>query len=246
MSTETRSGIKPAYEVPTYKITTQMAHDFIQKKVNAAIKIKRQQAAKDGDDVQRIEDVEVTLVTSTPSKKFCLFLVLLPMTATQGKKDTHELSIFNPEGSSSSQKIKPELYAIFKNYMFTDKERKALTDSNYRKILGGISVNTAGSLARHMTPKIDPMGISKKIGCKKMVGFFIDPVKVFQDMLTDPKNPGKKPSISIDKTKKYTVNNFEYTVKVTNTQSAENKHFMEDMASAVNAALNTRMPRYDD
>ena len=75
-----RAGLTPAYSVPTYKITTTAAHDFIQKKLNAAVTISRKQAASKGQDPDAIKDINLTMVTTKPVKNasFSLFLVLLP------------------------------------------------------------------------------------------------------------------------------------------------------------------------
>ena len=244
-----RAGLTPAYSVPTYKITTTAAHDFIQKKLNAAVTISRKQAASKGQDPDAIKDINLTMVTTKPVKNasFSLFLVLLPESVKLGKRSNNEMSYFDPDnGHSSFVRLRPDAYAIFKQYMFNEKEAKLFTTGKYREMLGGISVSTATSLAKHMKPRLDPLGISRSAKCKKMVGFFIDPVKVFQDMLSETGSSGT-PKLKIESTKKLREDNFEYTVKIVSS-SKENKNYMEDLTSAVAIALNSphRMRKYND
>lgn len=248
MSETIRAGrLKPVVTKPTYKITTSDAADYIQEKINVMAKIMRKRAAEEGKDID-VPDVTVTMISSPASKKFYPFMILLPMEACngKGKRDNSELSLFNPDSSSGSARLKGHIFRVLSNFQFSKDDRKALNTSSYRRELGGMSVSTTNILIQHMVPRIDPLGLSKTCH-RKMVGLIIDPYRVFEDMLTDPDRPGEKFKVHIEKVVRISDNSCEYTV----TKEPEGKHSNGNFASRLGKAAeyafqNKRVMKYDE
>lgn len=190
MSIQTRSGIKPEQkEVLGFKITTLMAQDFIQNKVDAVINMMRSSG-------EQIEDVEINLCTMNFSKKFKPFVVTLPPNCrkSKGKKNNNdrELEMFNPTDNSKPIDLKNPFYQVFAPYIYTKDEENGFFSNTFRANLK-ITLSDAHELKHFRLPR----ALDGENSQNSPIAFILNPLAVFHDMLIDQANPNEKFAVDV-------------------------------------------------
>ena len=231
MDIKTRAGVVPAQNDIPFEITTKDAETFLQKKVDGLINLMNQKG-------RNHDDVKVMLLSAKCSKKFIPFMLLLPTSVIKGSKNNrneYEPSIFTPEDDDRSVKLEDEIYKLVKCYCFTPNEVESFFSATWRQALN-ISLKTAHSLKATSKPTVQKFNDGKS----KFVVCFIDPVRVFKDMLTDVRRPDERFGIEIGE--KYHIQNGNYKYKVyrgTNKKNKETDSLADRLAFEVNKRITT-------
>lgn len=229
MAIKTRAGVVPADDKIPFDITTKMVEQFLQEdKIDKLVALMRKNGKNHGD-------VKVRLISAKCSKKFIPFLILLPTSIIKGSgknRNEYEPSIFDPEDEDNSVKLEEEFYKLLKCYCFTRDEVEAFFTATWRNELG-ISLKVAHSLKNSSKPKVQKFNNGKT----KFVACFIDPYKVFKDMLTDMNNPDKRFDIEISETHRLSNSDYKYKVSRSDKKNRQNDSFDENLANEVNRML---------
>ena len=175
---ETRAGLTPSVNRLPYVITTSIAEEYLQKKLNVVVNDSRRSGIYTGDDIT------LRLVTVEMGSKFVPFTVVLPtdvLVQSQKKRQNNnrnELSVFNPrENDGTANVIKP-IMSFFASYMYDKSDGDAFYSPDWRRARG-VSTTISAVLKSNRLPKITRFDR----GQMEKVTFLIDPVRVFFDML---------------------------------------------------------------
>lgn len=220
---KTRAGVVPVEnEAPQFNITTADAKEYLQRKIDNAVKI----IAGNGG---RISDVEIALLTTPMSKKFAPFMLLMPMTVLAGKdkkQGPQELSIFNPEKTDSQANLIRGIYEVISPFVYNKDDEACFFSQTTRNELA-LTLKSAHELKAYRTPRVQSFNNGKN----KYVACFIDPLRLFYDML-GVNGSNVKYNVEIAGKEKITDSNYQYEVYRTTKKkkSKDERSFEEKLA----------------
>lgn len=228
---KTRAGVMPVENEIPYSITTEEVEQFLQKKFNSLAELAR----KNGTDA---ENIKVMLFTSDCGKKLKPFIVLLPTSVLASKKDkgnNQELSMFNPDSSEKSVRLKQWVYELLNCYQYDKTDKQLFFNQAWRRQVG-ISMHTAHILKANCFPHIQKFNK----GRIKYVTCLLDPVRIFHDMLGDVENPKAQFDTWIGKTEKIRLTSYRYDVyrTVKGKHNKEDKPYQDILARELNHRIN--------
>lgn len=186
----TRAGLDPADTGKIeFDISTEKAEAFLQEKINRVIK-------KANESGGRFNEIEVRLLTNKMGNKFHPFILVMPIEALANTKEEsrNELKIFSGEGGKKVVKIKKPLYDVLSLYAYNKSDEESFYSSVFRQSIG-ISLEHAHSMRANRMPRIQTIHRDKNSDIKYVV-MYLDPMRIFHDMLIDVKNPEQKFYIS--------------------------------------------------
>lgn len=216
----TKSGLKPDDNGVPYSVTTNQVEKYLQKRVEIVT-----QSAK-------IDNVDIKVYTTEPGKHFCPFVVVLPTTVLQDQNQSSEddePSIFTPNKSSKKLRLKPELYHLFKLYIYNEDDEKAFFSNDWRDRTG-VRSDASAALKRLRVPALN------KDGDTPVVMFLLDPLKVFHDMLKY-KDDNRQYRITIKSLKKIRTGEFIYGIERSLANSKGNKKYKDVLINELNKKL---------
>lgn len=198
------TGLAPEKTDLAFAITTTDAQRFLQEKVNNLVKTMRLQ------DVNQ-EDVEVILFSTKMTKKFVPFMILLPKSVLKNKgekKVRNEISYFNPEDSGSSNaSVKEPFWNLLKCFIYDKADEQAFFKNTVRQQLG-LSMESANRIKANRSPKVVKLNGGK---CE-YVTCFIDPLRLFHDMLVDQNNRDERFLVMVNDTEQIKNDKYKYHV----------------------------------
>ena len=202
-SIQTRAGLQPVEAELPFNITTEDAEEYLQQRFNTLIEMMR----KNGDNQS---DFDITLATYKISKKFYPLILALPLDVLKNPKDkssNDELDIFSPGQNDQFAALKDPFYKLVASYIYDKNDEKAFFSNSWRQALG-VTLSMSHKLKQSRIPKIN----SFNKGQLECVMCFIDPIRLFHDMLTDVNNKDMRFNIEIAQIQQMKNSNFRYTV----------------------------------
>ena len=216
----TKSGLKPDDNGVPYSITTNQVEKYLQQRVDVVT------------SSAKIDNVEIKVYTTEPGKYFCPFVVVLPTTVLMNpnqSSEDDEPSIFTPNKSSKKLRLKPELYHLFKLYIYNEDDEKAFFSNDWKNRTG-VRSDASAALKRLRVPALN------RDGDTQVVMFLLDPLKVFHDMLKY-KDDNRQYKISIETLKKVRTGEFVYGVERSLANSKGNKKYKDVLINEINKKL---------
>lgn len=201
----TRCKLKESTRKVQYEIRTEDVQRYLEEKfrfINDAL-IKRGEKG--------VEQISVTLRSLRIGKHFLPFIVMLPEAVLdRANFDPNTPSVFRPEEDDDAVRIKPYYYRFLSNYMFTKDDINAFNSGNWKRAAGVTSNGNLQILRRYSHPAIETMNTQNGKSISVMV--FLDPLKIFHEMLIDDSNPNQRFSVFIDGMQEVEDNNYVFTV----------------------------------
>lgn len=190
---KTRGGLRPDQNQAPFTVNTQQVEKYLQDKIDAVLPNK---------------GVRISVRNINASKRFYPFVVALTLNALyerEGKDESDIPSIFNPKDEDKTVVLRPELFELFKGYMYNKKDGEAFESSMWRHEMG-VSTRCAQLLNKFRTAK----KMEFDGGQTQRIMFIIDPLRVFYDMSSSTDGNNEK-YIRIDRVQK--INNGIYSFK---------------------------------
>lgn len=228
---KTRANIAQSKANLPYEIATATCEEFIQDKFNKVVTAMRKTSGN-----TEIPDIQVTLITVKGSEKFFPFVALLPLDVlASSRKNSNELSIFNPQDEDGVQKLKNEFYYILSPYMFNKADRAAFNSGEWKRTLG-VSNRLATSLNLMSTPRIQKVGGRGSNGTE-VVLVLLDPLRVMHDMLVDLTNTNEQFRVDVKNVELIQKGNFMYHVERVLNKKNKKNNFKDNMINDINRAI---------
>ena len=164
---KTKSGLKPDDNGLPFSISTSQVETYLQQRVDVVT------------EHAKTNKVEIKVYTTEPGKLFAPFVVVLPTSVLQDRNQSSEddePSIFTPNKSSRKLRLRPELYHLFKLYIYDEYDEKAFFSNEWKNKLG-VRSDASAALKRLRVPALN------KSGDTEVVMFLLDPLRIFHDML---------------------------------------------------------------
>lgn len=232
MELKTRSGLVPVENELPFNITTTDAEEFLQGKIDQMI-------AAINKNGGHQDDVKIMLFSSKCSRKFVPFMILLPTLVLKGKdkkkRDSSELTIFNPENTEKQAILKNEFYVLLQCFMYDKNDEKSFFSNTARSSLG-ITLKTSHTLKANRIPKVQKLNK----GNTEYVTCLIDPIRLFHDMLTDVNDRDTKFDVEVGDVEAIKNGNFKYEVYrvLSKKKNRNDRSLAERLAMEVNQRVN--------
>lgn len=158
-----------------------------------------------------VEPIPVTLRSLRIGKHFLPFIVLLPEAVLdRASFNPNTPSVFRPEEDDDAVRIKPYYFKFLSNYMYSKDDINAFNSGNWKRAAGITSNGNLQILRRYSRPAIETMNTNNGKSVSVMV--FLDPLKIFHEMLIDEDNRDQRFSVFIDGMQEVEDNNYVFTV----------------------------------
>lgn len=216
---KTKSGLKPDDNGLPFSISTSQVETYLQQRVDVVT------------EHAKTNKVGIKVYTTEPGKLFAPFVVILPTSVLQDRNQSSEddePSIFTPNKSSRKLRLRPELYHLFKLYIYDEYDEKAFFSNEWKNKLG-VRSDASAALKRLRVPALN------KNGDTEVVMFLLDPLRIFHDMLKMDDN--RQYRISIKSLKKIRTGEFIYSVERTLANSKGNKKYKDVLINEINKKL---------
>lgn len=234
MSIKTKSGLMPTQSKETpYEITTEQVNKFIQDRFNAIHSI----YLKEGKNV---DDFTSTVISVKCSQKFVPLMLVMSLSvldnAQKKKKKEDELDIFNPEKEDGTvASLKTAIYKCIAPYLYNKTDEAGFFAPTFRSSLG-IPLKISHLLKGFRRPKIQKLGRNEQVIC------FIDPLRIFHDMLTDPQNPNEFFKVNVNKCEQIKDGSYLYKISRVAGNGKKDKNGY-DSKKSISAELNRMLNR---
>lgn len=195
----TKGGLTPDQNGLPYTITTEKIESYLQQKLNIVCK------------EANIPQMTLRIYTIEMSKNFFPMIITLPKTALKSSENKENEDyepgeeVFDPEQNDSYVELRPELYKLFKIYVYSTADESAFFSEDWRR-LTKVSRMDSSKLKKLRTAKV--MEVNDTV----VVVFMLDPIRVFHDMLSD-RNMKKDFRFDITGIKKLREDNYRYSVR---------------------------------
>lgn len=202
MSLSVRSGAVAAEDNVMYKISTDQAKDYLQKKFNMLYEV----AKKKGKD---FPDVKIIMYNQQLGKEFLPFILVLPIDVLENRTREENIpSVFMPDEDERSIRLNGIIYQLLSNYAFNKDDKRAFRSSEWKNRAGIYRRgDTIGTLLKYSTPKIENFG-----GAGKKVVMLIDPIRLFHDMLVDERATRQDFNVWIQSWNKIEDGSYEFSI----------------------------------
>lgn len=223
----TRAGLQPSMKELPYDISTKDVENYLQQKLNVVVGDMRKKGEYRGDDIN------VKLITMEVGNDFVPFAIILPPSILKERQKTrnNELGIFAPKQFDITRAIYNPIGQFLKAFAYNKEDSRAFISQEWRR-RSGVSGQKAGMLKKYSNPVIDNYNNGKM----ETITMFIDPVRVFYDMLKMDDYPTAY-KVSIRKWNR--IKNGEYNYKVYRVlDTAKKNKQSDDVYSAVYRKMN--------
>ena len=199
----TRSGLEPDMSEIPFRITTKLVEEHLQKAINLMVKDLR-------DKGVNARDIRITVMTDNISKQFRPFIIAIPMDgAVKGRGGNNEnLSIYHDEENDNNIQLHDWLFKFLSAFSFDKSDIKAFDSVTFRKELN-ISPVRANDLKRLARPKVHSVRDDRR---PTHVVMYIDPIRVFKNMLKSSDDDKFRILIKKDKSRDLNAGECEYKV----------------------------------
>lgn len=193
---------------PTFWLSTKNVQEYMQERIDMIVATLRKRSER----YSRLENIPVTIAGVQASDKIGSFAVVLPPDALEAEATNVDgiPSIYLQKDEEAELMLIPEIENFFKLYAYSKWEKKDFEDADFRKRYN-VSRQTAETLINFSVPryrKVDGDDHDTDI-----VMFFINPITVFHDMLTEEGEKRESFEIQIDAIKKIRNAEYEYHVR---------------------------------
>ena len=198
---KTRAGLVPANADIPFAIRTEDAEDFIKAKFDFLTEALKKK-------YPNIQNLEIVVTSKDFSKSFVPFIIAISTNVLKPKSnsDDEELSIF--KNADTAADLIPEYYQLLKTYMYDNADIEAFFPQTTRQSLG-LSMSSVHELKASSKPKVYHLNR----GQYEYVMAYIDPLRVFHDMLTDTDQPDQRFLVNVETIEKIKGGNFVYNVR---------------------------------
>ena len=206
MSTiKSRANINPKERKLPFDVRTDDVQKYLEDKfkfINTAL---TRRGEKD------VVPINVRIRNLKIGKSFFPFIVMLPEAVLdKSNYDPNTPSVFRPEEDDDAVRLKPYYYKFLSNYMFTKEDVNVFNSSSWRRQAGITSNSNLQILRRYSRPAIESVNTEK--GKYVSVLVFLDPLKIFHEMLIDDNNPGQRFSVFIDDMQEIEDNKYIFSI----------------------------------
>lgn len=231
---KTRAGISPSQRELPYEITTTMVEDYLQKKLDVVMS-----KAAGRENNEKGDYIRLRVYTTEASRDFLPFMVILPMEAMKDTgAQTNEIpDIFNMNSNSGTVCLRPEIFRFFSPYVYSKEDEKAFFSDEWRHRTH-VARGVPALLKKMRSPRI----MKLDGGREEFIGFMIDPIRVFFDMLfsVDGSSTKQKPEfyIEISSWKKIRTGEYNYLVKrIAKNNRKRERYDGDDIANELNRCM---------
>lgn len=204
--------VRQENEQPRFILSTTDVKEYLQLRLDMIVAGIR----KSGETYKDLPNIQVEVFGTQASDKYVPMLVILPpaVLVDESSNDTSSIPgiYFNRDEDSHMQLI-DEIGNFFKIYSFTKPDLKAFMSQNYLHAIG-ISTREAQKILNFSEPRyrvhVDKDGNNEHN--VDMVMFYIDPLRVFHEML-EIENDTRKFRIEITNIKKIRDTQYNYHIK---------------------------------
>lgn len=218
---KTKSGLKPSEDGVPFSITTSNVETYLQQRVNVVTQ-----------SAENKEHVDIKVYTTEPGKYFCPFVVVLPTSVLENQNQSSEddePSIFTPNKSGKRIRLRPEIYHLFKLYIYNEDDEKAFFSNDWKNRTG-VRSDASAALKRIRIPSLT------NFEGTDVVMFLLDPLKVFHDMLKY-KDDTRAYKISIKSLKKIRSGEYIYGIERSLNNGKGNKKYKDVFINELNKKL---------
>lgn len=203
---ETRCGLQESTKKVQYDITTEHVKKYLESKfgfINNGLKNK---------GVKGVNPIEVNIRNLKIGKNFLPFIVVLPEDVLDKTSfDPSTPSVFRPEDDDDAVRLKPYYYHFLANYMYSKEDINFFGSSNWRRMAGNPTAGNIRVLKKYSRPAIET--ISGANGERtSTVLVFLDPIKIFHEMLIDNSNPKQRFNIYVTDIQNIGDSNYNFTI----------------------------------
>ena len=187
-------------------LSTKDVQNYIQERIDVIVAALRNKNPKYAD----LKDIQIRVAGAQASDKFVPLMIILPPEALEAEATSNDEVpyIFLERDEDGQLTLIPAIEKLFKCWAYTKEDKKAFENPRYQRAIN-INRKMAADIINFTTPRYR----QRKDGDEKteIIMFFIDPIKIFHEMLTE-ENETKSFKIDIANFKK--IRNGEYDFKV--------------------------------
>lgn len=234
-----RAGLRPDDTETLYSISTKRVEEYLQKKTDVVVR-KMNERADANPKMKHIDPFQINVISSNVSKTFVPFAVIFPMSVLINRGDNKKggNDIFNPKKEDHSAQMYPEIKKLFDSVSYDHDDRNAFKSPNWKRE-HNVSRTAAVQLMMMSKPKITQFNR----GRTKVVTLFIDPIRVFYDMVkTDDNRRYKIEIVGIERVK---TGEYVYRVKKVYIKK-NNQSYAKSFAEELNHKMQGRDVRHND
>lgn len=213
-------------------LSTKDVQIYIQERVDFIVAALRKKDPK----YANLKDIQVQVCGAKASEKFVPLMIILPPNALEDEATSNENvpSIFLERDEEGQLSLIPMLQNLFKLWAYTKEDKKAFDTPRYQR-----EININRSMAQNIINWSVPRYRERKDGDERseLVMFFIDPIKIFHEMLSEEQET-KSFSVYITSFKK--IRHGEYDFRITKSYGKKKK---KDKDSSLNQDIDSFLRR---
>lgn len=219
-----RSGAEASNDEIIYKFTTEDAKSYLQKKFNMI------KAAFEKKGVN-FPDIKLIMYNQELGKNFLPFILILPDTVLESRnRNENYNSIFLPDTKEQSARLKKPFFDLLSNYTYNKDDKKAFRSPDWKR-RSGVNGRHTSTLLKYSTPVKESFGSA---GTKVLV--FIDPIRIFHDMLVIEGREDQVFDVDIRECKKIENGNYNFKMArvVDMKKSSSTREFYGEIVRRIN------------
>lgn len=215
---------------PTYWLSTKDVAQFLQERIDIIVATLR----KKDPEYSNLENIPVTVAGGQASNTFCPIVVVLPPEALESESSNvgkNVPSVFKQRDEEAQLRLIPDLERLFKLYIYNKEDKKEFKSKRFREKMN-MNWKAIDSLIYFSVPRYRKVDENDESGRGEHVIFFIDPIKVFADMLTEEGDRTSSTTVLIDGIKKIRNGEYRFHVKKQRRKNGDKKvgdNFMKEI-----------------
>lgn len=204
-------GAKRDEVAPTYWLSTKDVTQFLQERIDIIVATLR----KTNPEYSNLENIPVTVAGVQASHGFCTLVVILPPEALESESSNVGKDVpyvFKQRDEEMQLKLIPKLENLFQLYIYTKEDKKEFKSNKFIEKMN-LNRRVINTLVYFSVPRYRKVESTDDGNGREHVMFFIDPIKVFCDMLTEEGDRSNSTSVLIDGIQKIRNGEYKFHVK---------------------------------
>lgn len=222
---------------PAYWLSTKDVAQFLQERVDIIVATIR----KNNPEYSNLENIPVSVAGGQASHSFCPIAVVLPPEALESESSNvgkNVPSVFKQRDEEAQLQLIPELEKFFKLYIYNKEDKKEFKTKKFRERMN-MNWKAVDTLIYFSVPRYRKIDTGDEDnGRGEHVIFFIDPIKVFADMLREEGDKFGSTTVLIDGIKK--IRNGEYKFHIKKQRRKHDKKVSDDYMKEIDGMLRRR------
>ena len=213
MALVVRSSLRELDDEKVYRISTDQAKKYLQTKFDMIGKSLKARGVQ-------FPDMKLVMYNQEIGKQFLPFILILPIEALENKEVEENIpSIFRADDEDRSVRLRKPIFDVLRNYTFNKDDKNAFRSPVWKREMK-INGRVIGTLIKYSTPKIENFN---RAGKKIVV--FVNPIRLFHDMLVDESNNQQRFSVNIESWDKIEDGSYNFkVVRKINKEKGENRN----------------------